>query len=342
MGPVTNILTAIYGKTALSAHGGWANLRSITFIGTVVGQLFFGWTSDHISRKWSLLVSTIILILFAILSTAAYSGGDLGGMLNALIAYRFFVGIGIGGEYPAGSVGAAEHSGSLRKGTRNRWFIMFTNVQIDLGFVVAYLVAMIVVRMGEVHLNSAWRICLGLGVIPPLSLLYLRLKISEPETYTHERMLVKDTPWLLIFRYYWWRLTLVSLIWFIYDFCSYSFSNFSSDIISNFFVATNQPNILWKNLGWGCFMNFWYLPGAIGGSFLADQPWCPPRFQLIGALVLQGIIGFGIAGGAYTLDQPNALGGFVILNGIFLALGEVGPGDLIGLFASKTSATCIR
>jgi hypothetical protein len=33
---------------------------------------------------------------------------------------------------------------------------------------------------------------------------------------------------------------------------------------------------------------------------------------------------------------------FVVVYGIFLALGEVGPGDNIGLIASKTSATAIR
>jgi MFS family permease len=114
--------------------------------GTIVGQLFFGWTSDHISRKWSLVTSTIILIIFAILAAGSYGyHGTLENMLTALTAYRFFLGIGIGGEYPAGSVGAAEHSGSLKEGTRNRWFIMFTNVQIDFGFVVAPLVTMIVV-----------------------------------------------------------------------------------------------------------------------------------------------------------------------------------------------------
>jgi MFS family permease len=66
-------------------------------------------------------------------------------MIKALIAYRFLLGIGIGGEYPAGSVGAAEHSGGLKAGTRNRMFIMFTNVQIDFGFVVAPITAMVVV-----------------------------------------------------------------------------------------------------------------------------------------------------------------------------------------------------
>lgn len=40
------------------------------------------------------------------------------------------------GEYPAGSVGCAETSGELKEGTRNRWFILFTNTMIDWGFVI--------------------------------------------------------------------------------------------------------------------------------------------------------------------------------------------------------------
>lgn len=91
-------------------------------------------------------MSTIILIIFAILSAGAYgAGGTPENLIKALVAYRFLLGIGIGGEYPAGSVGAAEHSGGLKAGTRNRMFIMFTNVQIDVGFVVAPLAALIFV-----------------------------------------------------------------------------------------------------------------------------------------------------------------------------------------------------
>ena len=148
IGPVGTILGTIYDTKAnapFKNSKAYNNVHSIAFVGTVVGMLFFGFTSDHISRKWSLVTSTVILITFAILATASYGGGSLEGMLRALTAYRFFLGIGIGGEYPAGSVGTAEHSGSMKSGSRNRWFVMFTNVQIDLGFVVAYLVAMIVV-----------------------------------------------------------------------------------------------------------------------------------------------------------------------------------------------------
>jgi MFS family permease len=73
-----------------------AKVASITFAGTVVGMLFFGYTSDHFSRKWSLFTSTIIIILFAILGTASYgAGGSPSGLLTALVVYRFFLGIGM-------------------------------------------------------------------------------------------------------------------------------------------------------------------------------------------------------------------------------------------------------
>lgn len=140
------MLKTIYGSAYTGSHA-QSNVSSITFAGTVVGMLFFGYTSDHFSRKWSLFVSTLVVILFAILATASYGAHDsVNGLFAALVAYRFFLGIGIGGEYPAGSVGCAESTGELKSGTRNRWFIMFTNVQIDFGFVVAAIVPMIVVR----------------------------------------------------------------------------------------------------------------------------------------------------------------------------------------------------
>lgn len=106
------------------------------------------------------------------------------------------------GEYPAGSVACAENTGELKEGHRNRWFIMFTNVQIDIGFVASTFVPMLVVlACTQSHLRAAWRICLGLGVIPPLSLIYLRLKLQEPEEFKRESMANAKTPWLLVIKY---------------------------------------------------------------------------------------------------------------------------------------------
>jgi MFS family permease len=59
----------------------------------------FGYASDRWSTKGSLLVSTVILFVFAALAAGSYgAGGSIQGMFAALTAYRFLVGVGIGGE----------------------------------------------------------------------------------------------------------------------------------------------------------------------------------------------------------------------------------------------------
>ena len=200
------MLGTIYGKE-YTASRAQANVSAITFAGTVLGQLVFGYTSDKWSRKNSLLVSTILLILFAALGAGAFgAGGSVQGMFAALTAHRFLVGIGIGGEYPAGSVACSEATGELKAGTRNRWFVLFTNVMIDWGFVIgAFVPYLLVVICTEDHLRAAWRISLGLGVIPPLLLLYLRIKLEEPEEFKKESMKYVKIPYLLVIRYYWFR-----------------------------------------------------------------------------------------------------------------------------------------
>ncbi len=212
------MLTKIYG-TAYSGNNTVSNVMSISFIGTVVGQLLFGYTSDHWSRRNSLLVSTVIMIVFTALSAGAFgANGSLNGMIAALTAYRFLVGIGIGGEYPAGSVAAAESSGELKKGSRNMWFIMFTNAAIDWGFVIgAFVPYILVLIFTENHLRAAWRVAIGLGVIPPISLLLMRLKLQEPEEFKRESMKRSGTPYWLVIKFYWRRILAVGFIWFLYD-----------------------------------------------------------------------------------------------------------------------------
>lgn len=99
IGSVSTMLSTIY-PTAYKASAAQRNVSSITFAGTVLGMLIFGWSSDHWSRKWSLLISTIILFVFAALSAGSYGANDnVYGLFAALTAWRFLLGIGIGGQY---------------------------------------------------------------------------------------------------------------------------------------------------------------------------------------------------------------------------------------------------
>jgi MFS family permease len=96
IGSVNTVLKAEYGTVYTSSNAS-KYVSDIAFVGTVVGQLFFGFLADRWSRSNSLLVSTVILIVFTALATGSYYHGDAVGMFNMLTAWRFFVGIGIGG-----------------------------------------------------------------------------------------------------------------------------------------------------------------------------------------------------------------------------------------------------
>ena len=298
------------------------------------------------------------MFVFNTLAAGAYgAGGSVYGLFAALAAYRFFTGIGIGGEYPAGSVSCSEATGELKSGTRNRWFVMLTNgkflaleayylslhlltttsiVAIDWGFVIATLCTVIVILItGEQNKGTAWRVIIGLGSVWPLSLIYFRWKLQEPEAFKRNGMSKTHTPWLLSIRFYGLRLLTVAAIWFIYDFSAYGFGYYSSAITD---VVAPKGTALWVVFGWNTVINLFYIPGAIIGAWVAD--YLGPRKTLAIGVWLQAIVGFIMAGTYAKLSEHIAA--FAVVYGVFLSLGELGPGDNIGLVASKTCATGIR
>ncbi|KAI5465289.1 major facilitator superfamily domain-containing protein [Mariannaea sp. PMI_226] len=334
IGSVNTTLALQYG-TVFTKSTAKKYVSDIAFAGTVLGQLIFGFLSDHWSRTNSLMVSTVILIVFTALATGSYWHGEPVGMFNMLTAWRFFVGIGIGGEYPAGSVGCAESSGQMKKGTRNRWFILFTNTMIDFGFVIgAFVPYVVAAACHNEHLTTVWRVSLGVGLVFPLILFVLRLRLKEPEEFAKQSMR-RQTPYSLVFRFYGFRLLCVSVVWFLYDFSAYAFGIYSSSILAGIY-SDDAP--LTTVFGWNTVINLFYLPGALIGAFLSD--WIGPRYALAGGVTLQAVVGFIMAGVYDKISQHIA--GFAVVYGIFLALGELGPGNNIGLLAAKTCATGVR
>ncbi|KAI1826732.1 putative MFS phospholipid transporter [Xylaria intraflava] len=337
IGSVTTTLTYEYG-TVYSDSRAASVVSAIVFAGTVVGQLIFGYTADRWSRTNSLLVSTIILIVFTALAAGSYFHGEPVAMFNMLTAWRFFVGIGIGGEYPAGSVSCAESTGELKGGTRNRWFILFTNSMIDTGFVIGAFVPYVVAAAAHnKNFGTIWRTSLGIGVVFPIILFILRLKLKEPEEFSRNSLKNARTPYRLVFKFYGLRLLVVSLIWFIYNFSSYAFGIYSAPILANIY-SSGAP--LTTVFGWNTVLNLFYIPGTLIGAPISDR--LGPRYTLIIGFLTQSVVGFIMAGNFAKLSQPQFVGAFVVVYGIFLALGELGPGNNIGLLAAKTCATGVR
>lgn len=337
IGTVSTCLKSIYGDAYANSNA-ISNVSSIAFAGTVVGQLSFGYISDHVARKGGMLAANIILIFFTLLCTVGTweRNGDPNSLFTALTVFRFFLGIGIGAEYPTASVIASEFANQLPHGKRNRYFCWFTNFMIDSGFVVSAFVPLVCLWIFREHnLEPVWRLTLGIGLIPPMFLFFMRLKMVNSESFQKMSMKnVKKIPYFLIFKFYWFRLTIVSLIWFIYDFSAYSFGIYSSIIIQNVVPDGN----LYQTFGWNVVLMLFYIPGAFLGALGSD--YIGPRFSIVLGTFLQGVVGF-IMSGCYPKLKEH-IGAFVVVYGIFTSLGEFGPGDNIGAMASKTSATSIR
>ncbi|QLG72788.1 hypothetical protein HG535_0D04970 [Zygotorulaspora mrakii] len=335
---VSTCLSTIYGAQYTESRA-IQNVSSIAFAGTVIGQLTFGYLADYYSRKMAMLTGTSLLILFSILCAGAWgvgtTGTQAGGLFAAITAYRFFLGIAIGSEYSSSSPAAAEASNMLPSGKRNRYFCWFTNMMIDLGFVVSAFVPLVLLWIcGERHLTPVWRITIGLGAIPPISLFFLRLRYRESDAFKATRFR-KVMPYWRIIKFYWLRLACVSIIWFLYDFSAYAFGTYSSIIIG---IVLGDDASLVQTFGWNVVFNLFYMPGAFSGAISAD--WFGPRTTLTVGLILQAALGFIMAGALEHLRKHIA--GFVVVYGIFMTLGEFSAGDNIGLLASKVFAVPVR
>ncbi|GAA5954253.1 hypothetical protein JCM3765_005332 [Sporobolomyces pararoseus] len=337
VGEINTILRRLYPEEYAGSN--YSTLfSSMGFAGTVLGMLAFGYFVDRIGRKSGMLASSAFIIVFVALSAGAYAGGTVVGMLRALIAYRFLAGIGIGGEYPSGSVASSEatEEEGVNPKIRHLLFGLATNSSIDIGFVVAAFVPLVCLWIfSEDHLRAVWRVSYGIGVVPAALVLLWRLVIlQEPTTYKHGAI-KRNVPYLLVLKRYWRSILGVSLAWWIYDFIVYPFGLFSSEIVD---TITGGSTKLTTVFAWNVIINAFYLPGTIGGSFLLD--WAGPKKQIIFFLCLQGIVGF-IMSGLYTRLSEH-VSAFAVVYGIFLSLGEAGPGICLGLLASKSWPTAVR
>lgn len=130
------MLGYVYGKGhALNANQD-LGVKVATPIGTFVGQLLFGWLADVVGRKRMcksprpghirLLCSRpyqhfsdgveLMIIIIGTFGQAISGSGPTVGIIGALICWRFFMGIGIGGDYPLSAVISSEFAATRTRG----------------------------------------------------------------------------------------------------------------------------------------------------------------------------------------------------------------------------------
>jgi MFS family permease len=123
------------------------------------------------------------------------------------------------GEYPTCGTGSAEASDESEYVRRKRGFLVAvaTDFSIDFGFVMAGVIALIVIECYHENISSGvWRVCFGLGFVLPVALFFFRIRMVESTQY-RKHAIKRNVPYLLIIKRYWKPMLGTSLAWFFYD-----------------------------------------------------------------------------------------------------------------------------
>lgn len=166
--------------------------------------MFVGLICDRVGRKTALVATTLLIVIGAILGTAAHGAhGSVNGLFWFLTYARGITGVGVGGEYPASSTSASEAanekmivkrgpgmsaSSHSRSQTLNMYifsvFIMVTNFVLVFGGLLAVAIFLIVLSAaGENHLQTVWRVCFGIGIVLPVTVFYFRMRMLSSKLY---------------------------------------------------------------------------------------------------------------------------------------------------------------
>ena len=155
-------------------------------VGTVIGQLAFGYLADRVGRKKMYGVELIIIIIGTI-GQALAGNGPAASFWGVITFWRIIVGIGIGGDYPLSSVITSEFATTKRRGAMMAAVFAMQGIgQLSAGLVglIATAAFQNAIKADQTKLDFVWRIVIGIGAVPGVCALYYRLTIPETPRFT--------------------------------------------------------------------------------------------------------------------------------------------------------------
>ncbi|KAJ4759827.1 phosphate transporter 1 [Rhynchospora pubera] len=199
---VTKLLGRIYYYEPGSSTPGTlppnvsAAVNGVAFCGTLSGQLFFGWLGDKMGRKRVYGMTLMMMVICCVASGLSF-GHTAKGVMSTLCFFRFWLGFGIGGDYPLSATIMSEYANKKTRGA----FIAAVFAMQGFGNITGGIVALIVsasfkakykapayevdpVASTPPECDYVWRIVLMFGAIPALMTYYWRMKMPETARYT--------------------------------------------------------------------------------------------------------------------------------------------------------------
>ncbi|XP_022737077.1 inorganic phosphate transporter 1-11-like [Durio zibethinus] len=171
-------------------------VTGVALFGTLTGQLVFGWLGDKLGRKKVYGITLILMVICAICSGLSF-GSTSGSVIGTLCFFRFWLGFGIGGDYPLSATIMSEYANKKTRGA----FIAAVFAMQGVGIIFAGLVSMILssiflkcykapsfkddpIFSTQPQADYLWRIVLMFGALPALLTFYWRMKMPETGRYT--------------------------------------------------------------------------------------------------------------------------------------------------------------
>nr|WKL05921.1 Pht1;2 protein [Chrysanthemum x morifolium] len=199
---VTKLLGRIYyhvdgaKKPGTLPPGVNSSVVGVALVGTLCGQLFFGWLGDKMGRK-KVYGMTLALMVVCSLASGLSCGHEARGVMATLCFFRFWLGFGIGGDYPLSATIMSEYANKKTRGA----FIAAVFAMQGFGILASGLVSLLVAAAFDHSFNAPsyatdpigstvpqadyiWRIILMFGAIPAALTYYWRMKMPETARYT--------------------------------------------------------------------------------------------------------------------------------------------------------------
>ena len=135
-------------------------------VGTVFGAGIMGRLGDIFGRKKFYVFNAVIVTIFSLLAGVSWN-------LHVLILFQFFLGIGIGADYPLCASYVTEFMPSRIRGKMIIGAFSFQAV----GMLTAAIVGLVILKLHPV--DDAWHIMLAIGAIPAFFIFLLRTTVPE-------------------------------------------------------------------------------------------------------------------------------------------------------------------
>ncbi|KAL5701938.1 Inorganic phosphate transporter 1-4 [Ranunculus cassubicifolius] len=199
---VTKLLGRIYYHEEGSAKPGSlppnvsAAVNGVALCGTLAGQLFFGWLGDKLGRK-SVYGATLMIMGGCSLASGLSFGHTPKSVMATLCFFRFWLGFGIGGDYPLSATIMSEYANKKTRGAFIAAVFAMQGFGILAGGIFAIAISSVfnnaymspsyqVDPLGSTipEADYVWRIILMAGALPAFLTWYQRMKMPETARYT--------------------------------------------------------------------------------------------------------------------------------------------------------------